>query len=123
MAKTNSFLFILCILCSLNYNGFGQTNSVLASGTWVKLAVSTNNIYKITYANLESFGLDPASIDPATIRIFGNGGGMLAQANSTLRPIDLNEIAVDIIDQNDGVFNTGDYILFYGSGPDHIEYD
>ena len=52
-----------------------------------------------------------------------NGSGMLPQANSSARPSDLNEIAIDVIDQNDGSFNSGDYILFYGSGPDLIAYD
>ena len=123
MAKTKLFVFIMLILSSLNYNSFGQSNSVLASGTWIKFAVGTSNIYKITYADLQTYGLDPASIDPATIRIFGNGSGMLPQANSAARPIDLNEITITVTGQNDGIFNTGDYILFYGSGPDVVEYD
>ena len=123
MAKTKMFVFILLGLGSLDYDTFGQSNSVLASGTWIKFSTSSNSIYKITYTDLQSYGLDPASIDPVTIRIFGNGSGMLPQANSTTRPIDLNEIAIAVIDQNDGAFNSADYILFYGSGPDVVEYD
>jgi hypothetical protein len=123
MAKTKIIVFIMLFLSILNYDTFGQSNSVLASGTWIKFSVSTNNIYKITYADLQTFGLDPINIDPTTIRIFGNGSGMLPQANSTARPTDLNEIAIAVVDQNDGAFNTNDYILFYGSGPDMVAYD
>ena len=123
MAKTKIFVFILFVFSSLNYDSFGQSNSVLASGTWIKFSVNTNNIYKITYAELESYGIDPSEIDPSTIRIFGNGSGMLPQAISTTRPLDLNEIAISVIDQNDGDFNSGDYILFYGTGPNLVEFD
>ncbi len=122
MAKTKIFIFMLFLLISLNYDTFSQ-NSVLASGTWIKLPVSTNKIYKISFTDLQSYGLNPAVIDPSTIRIFGNGGGMLPQANNITRPVDLNEIAIAVIDQNDGTFDTDDYILFYGSGPDVLEYD
>lgn len=122
MVKTKIFIIMLIVLISLNYDTFSQ-NSVLASGTWIKLSVSTNDIYKISSTDLQSYGLNPAIIDPSTIRIFGNGGGMLPQANSITRPVDLNEIAVAVIDQNDGAFDAADYILFYGSGPDVLEYD
>ncbi len=123
MAKTKIIVFILLAIGSFDYDGFGQSNSVLASGSWIKFSTSADNIYKITYTDLQSFGLDPSIIDPETIRIFGNGPGMLPQANSIARPIDLNEIAIEVMDQNDGVFDSGDYILFFGSGPDILEYD
>ena len=123
MAKTKTIIFILLVLSSLNYDSFSQSNSVLASGTWIKFSVSTNNIYKITYTDLQVYGLDPATIDPATIKIYGKGSGMLPQANSKTRPVDLNEIAITVVDQNDGTFNSTDYILFYGSGPDVVEFD
>lgn len=123
MVKIKIFVFMLIVLNSLNYDVFSQSNSVLANGTWIKLSVSTNNIYKINYTDLQAYGVNPAIIDPATIRIFGNGSGMLPQANSIARPSDLNEIAIAVVDQGDGTFNSGDYILFYGSGPDVIEYD
>ena len=123
MAKTKILLFIMLVLSSVNSNVFGQTNSVLASGTWIKLSISQDNIYKITFDDLQSYGIDPASIDPATIRIFGNGSGMLPQANNEERTIDLDEIAIEVVGQNDGTFNPEDYIFFYGSGPNIIDYD
>ena len=123
MAKTKIFVFIILVLSLKSNDTFGQSNSVLSSGSWIKLSVSTNNIYKITYSDLESYGLDPVAIDPTTIRIFSNGSGMLPQANSASRPSDLNEINITVKGQDDGAFNPDDYILFFGSGPDILEYD
>jgi Peptidase family C25 len=123
MAKSKIIIIILLVIGGGDYDAFGQSNSVLANGSWIKLSVGNEGAYKITYADLQSYGVDPSSIDPATIRIFGNGGGMLPQANNAARPVDLNEIAIDVIIQNDGSFNSGDFIVFYGSGSDKIEFD
>lgn len=99
----------------------GQS-SVLQSGEWRKFAVQTNGVYKITFDGLRKSGLDPVGIDPRKIRLFGNVGGMLPQANSEGRPNDLTELAIFVQGESDGVFNSHDYILFYAEGPDKISY-
>lgn len=68
-------------------------------------------------------GLDPGKIDPHTIRIYGNAGGMLPQANASSRPSDLTELAIDVKNENDGVFNGDDYVLFYAQGADQSNFD
>ena len=108
MAKVKILFLTLALYSCLNNQALGQSNSVLASGTWIKLAIDTDNIYKLTYADFESYGLDPTSIDPASIRIFGNGSGMLPQANSVSRPSDIEEVSVIVSGQDDGVFDQGD---------------
>ncbi|MCS6823645.1 MAG: type IX secretion system sortase PorU [Cytophagaceae bacterium] len=93
-------------------------SSVLASGDWYKLNISADGIYKIDYAFLKSMGINPDAIDPRNIRIYGNGGGMLPQENSASRPDDLLENNIFVFGESDGIFNSGDYILFYAKGPD-----
>ena len=68
-------------------------------------------------------GFDAGSIDPRKIKIFGNEGGMLPQANATPRPDGLTENAIYVYGEEDGVFNSGDYILWYAEGPDLVQYD
>jgi len=92
-------------------------HSVLSTGQWFKIKTGKSGIYKIGYSDLESFGIDPASLDPAKIRIFGNGGGMLPEANDKFRYDDLQENAIRVVGEEDGVFNQEDYILFYGMDP------
>ncbi len=93
-------------------------HSVLSSGEWYKIKIRNNGVYKITYNDLISFGMDPSAIDPRNIRIYGNGGGMLPEKNATPRPDDLIQNSIFVSGEDDGVFNEDDYILFYGSGPD-----
>ncbi len=59
----------------------------------------------------------------ASIRLFGNGGCMLPEANRDPRPDDLVENAIAVQDGGDGSFNAGDYILFYAPGPQHWNLD
>jgi hypothetical protein len=93
-------------------------NSVLGSGTWFKIGVTHDGVYKITSSFLKQLGVDTTNLDPHNIKIFGNGGGMLPYLNGTPRADDLVENAIDIIGESDGHFNNGDYILFYGQSPD-----
>jgi hypothetical protein len=98
-------------------------SSVLANGQWVKFEASTEGIYKIDRATLQSFGFDLTSIDPRTIKIYNNGGKALSEKVTTERPVDLIENAIQIIGENDGSFDEGDYILFYGRGSQFRDYD
>ncbi|MDD5569721.1 MAG: type IX secretion system sortase PorU [Bacteroidales bacterium] len=98
-------------------------NSVLATGKWYKIGTYYNGIYKITYDELAKLGIEVASIDPRNIRIYGNGGRMLPEANSYSRPDDLAENAIFVSGESDGKFDAGDYILFYGQSPNKWSYD
>lgn len=99
-----------------------NNNSVLSSGTWYKIAVVDNKVYKLSYSFLKSLGVDVDNIDPRTLRLFGNGGGMLPAKNSDPRIDDLRENAIYISGEADGKFDPGDYVLFYGEGPNTWTY-
>jgi hypothetical protein len=99
------------------------TNSVLAEGEWVKFNAEEEGIYKIDFNLLSSMGIDPASVDPRTIKIYNNGGKVLSENVNDPRPNDLVENAIKIIGEDDGTFDQGDYILFYGRGSNFWDYD
>lgn len=92
-------------------------NSVLSSGTWYKLSISETGMYKLTYSDLESMGVDVANINPKNLRIYHNGGGVLPKINNKYYPDDLYEIPIYVSGEDDGVFNRNDYVLFYARGP------
>ncbi len=64
-------------------------------------------------------GINPDPVDPRKIQLYAGMNGMLPQPNSSPRISDLKELAIYIKGGDDGVFNTGDYILFFGQGPDN----
>jgi hypothetical protein len=101
-----------------------NTNSVLASGNWHKIAVQQDGVYKISYSNLSDLGINTSNLSCSDIRIFGNGGGMLPKLNSDFRHDGLQENAIKVVDNNsNGIFESGDYILFYGQSPDRWNYN
>ena len=99
------------------------SDSVLSSGKWYKVGVSETGIYKLTYSDLSSLGLDVDHVDPRNIRLFHNGGGVLGELNAQPRFTDLVEIPVVVNGESDGRFDSGDYILFYARGPVTWTYD
>ncbi len=98
---------------TLNSRVFADS-SVLSKGDWFKIAVVQSGIYKLTYQQLKDLGMKVDEIDPATLQIYGNGAGMLPEKNSDFRDDDLLENAITVEDGQDGSFNEGDYILFFG---------
>jgi hypothetical protein len=97
-------------------------NSVLATGNWYKISVFQTGIHQITYNDLQQMGLDPSSIDPRNIRLYGNGGGMLPESLADFRHNDLVENNIIVQGESDGTFDPGDYILFYGQSPHKWNY-
>ena len=93
------------------------TSSVLATGNWFKIAIGQDGLYRITKNDLEALGMDVNAIDPRKLNIYGNGGGMLPQANSAFRHDDLQQNAIEVVGEADGRFDANDYIVFYAKGP------
>lgn len=98
-------------------------NSVLSSGTWFRFEAPEEGMYKITREMLSSYGIDPNTVDPKTIKVYNNGGKVLPENALTARPIDLVENAIWVIGEEDGKFDDSDYILFYGRGNSFWDYD
>ena len=94
------------------------SNSVLSQGSWYKFQVGNSGVYKLSKSFLNDMGVNTNNIDPRTIKIFGNGGGMLPLMNSSEFPYDPIENTIKFIGEEDGVFNNDDYIIFYAKGQD-----
>ena len=100
-------------------------NSVLSSGTWVKLEVTEEGMYRITSTYLRALGIEPPSLNSITdVKIFGADGRNLAENIATPRPVDLPQVAVEYVDKNsNSKFDADDYITFYGQGATGWSYD
>lgn len=120
MRRHKLILSLWLVLLFPLQNVFAQDNayhSVLSQGTWYKLSVSSEGVYKLDYATLQSMGLDMNTLVPDEIRIFGNPCGTLPEKNGVERPDDLTEMALYVSGAEDGVFDEGDFVLFYGQQP------
>lgn len=104
--------------------GGNTYTSVLSEGDVYKFGVEKPGVYKLDFDFLKNkLGLPLESIDPRTIKLYGNGGGILPELADAPRADDLVENAIQVVGEDDGKFDSGDYILFYGQGPDIWYFD
>ena len=110
----------LILIFSLKSNLKAQDSSVLAKGEWYKFSVSERGVYKIDASWLEDAGIDPSTIDPRKLSIYGQSEGMLPQKISDPRPTDLLENAIYVKGEEDGKFDADDYILFFANNQNKV---
>jgi hypothetical protein len=104
--------------------GGNTYTSALSEGDIYKFSVEKTGVIKLDFDFLKNkLGLPLESIDPRTIKIYGNGGGILPELADATRADDLIENAIEVIGEDDGKFDSGDYILFYGQGADIWYFD
>jgi hypothetical protein len=92
------------------------------SDNWYKIVVKENGIYKIDRSMLIQAGVPAGEIDPRTLRIFSGGGKRLPLKNSNSF-IELKELAIFVSGEEDGKFDSDDFILFYGWSVNDWDYD
>ena len=101
-----------------------QQNSVLSFGDFYKISVENDGVYQLTYSDFQQLNISTNNLDISSIKVYGNGGGMLPNLNSDFRYSDLQENAIYIYDNNNnGVFNSEDYLLFFGQSSNEWKFD
>lgn len=105
--------------------GGPPSNSVLSNGDIYKIAISQTGIHKLSYDFLKNeLGISNLDeIDPRQLKLYGNGGRLLPYSPSADYIDDLAENAIRIVGEEDGSFDSGDYILFYAEGPNKWTYN
>ncbi|GGH01595.1 peptidase C25 [Polaribacter pacificus] len=110
------YLLLLLIFVFSIVSANAQTTSVLSNGDWYQFSIDTTGVFKLDKEFLTKLGINTSTLDPKNIRVFGNGGAMLPEKISDFRYDDLQETAIYVEGETDGVFHETDYVLFYGVG-------
>jgi len=98
------------VISKSSQNATYANQSVLNSGTWFKMKILQNGIYKLTYDDLKNLGFT----NPQSVRIFGYGGRMLPLNNADFTYDDLPEKKIYI--ENNAVY-------FYAQASTQWSYD
>jgi len=91
-------------------------NSILSSGAIHKVSFTESGVYKLDYNYLKDLGIDIDNINPKNLAVYTSHGKALAENIIEERFDDLIESPILIKGEEDNVFNSGDYILFYAKG-------
>jgi hypothetical protein len=108
-------LFLVVFVSGVSGQKSGEnyaSTSVLSTGQWFRIAVFSDGIYRIDYSRLKQLGL----VNPSNPQIYCNNPGQLSYYNNDPAADDLKEIPVYTSTGTDGIFNEGDYLLFFGKG-------
>lgn len=98
-------LLVQCI-CAITHTY--SDHSVLKDGNIIKIRVAESGIHAISYDTLQAWGLKPDAV-----RVLGYGGVVLTENFNKPHHDDLPSVAFYMHKGADGIFNKGDYILFY----------
>ena len=95
---------------------------VLSGGNWIRIEVDSSAVYELTYETLaERAGL-PGAVDISTLRMFTGSGLMLSTDPDSAIP-GLEQVSIEVRDDGDGVFDSGDRIVFFGRSLDRFLVD
>lgn len=100
-----------------------STNSEMSSGSWFKIAVTSTGVQMIPSSFFTDFGINISGVNPKNVKVFGYSEGMLPENPVTNTPGVMPEIPIMFFGENDGVFNDGDYFLFFAKAADVWEWN
>ncbi len=114
---------MLLAVVGLRGKGYAQAPSVLAEGTWYRIAVTESGMYRLDAKKLRDMGIALAGLNPKNLQIYGNGGTLLPQSNALPRPADLIQNAIWVKGEEDDRFDESDALFFYAEGPHVVRFD
>ena len=85
------------------------------SNAWCRIKTESTGVYRITAADLKAAGFDPASIAPATMKLYSIGRH---EVNGPY-PDTMVEVPVYVKDNGDAKFDKGEYLAFYAEAPSY----
>ncbi len=111
-------LFVYSIFFSF---GIYAQSSLFSQYDLYKISVTNEGLYKIDASLLSQMGIE--NPNPNTISLFGRPGGTLPLSNAVERVEDLAEIPIKWYGDDDNLFESGEYFLFFADGPIPTVYD
>jgi hypothetical protein len=99
------------------------------SDKWLKLTMQGTGLYRISYEDLTRAGVNPQTIDPASVRIFTTGPlqqpDSIRHGGSFEEDYHLTEVELHYSGANTGSMMPGEYFIYYGLGirgwNDHLD--
>ena len=103
---------------SLKKPVFNPKKVLTFNGQWINFKIYEDGIYSISYSAFQDIFENISDIDPRSISIFTHKNSGRSKDHSFNQPIEDNlvEIKIKVDGEEDGIFDPGDKIIFYGRG-------
>src|SRR5690606_26200849 len=93
-----NYFALVALFFVIPLKGFSQGDWINYSRDYYKIPTAQDGVYQLSYTALSASGINMNRLDPRDIRVYHRGA----------------EVAVHVGGQDDGIFNTGDYLEFVG---------
>ena len=107
-------LTFFLIACCFSISGWGQVG-MLSKGNWVKIAVPNEGVYQLTGAQFKAMGFT-GKVNSNEVQLYGMDLAQLSERVPKGLPDSLSEMAIEMQDGGDGIFDDQDKFLFYAQG-------
>ncbi len=95
--------------------------AALQEGTWLRISVLEEGMYRISGADLEAAGVSLSDVDPASLRLH-YGGGEALPIHEINPPQVMPEVGLVVEDGGDGRLDADDFVLFWAESASRWEY-
>jgi Peptidase family C25 len=101
----------------------GEFNHFDLTANWVRLTINQNGLHHLSGQELSTMGVGVSAVDPNKLRLY-RGGSFALDADPTIAESDqaervgLTEVAIQVLDGDDGEWNLDDEIRFYAFATD-----
>jgi len=110
----HAVLTFFFIGCCFPIFGWGQVG-MLSKGNWVKIAVLNEGVYRVTGAQFKAMGFT-GKTNASQVQLYGMDLANLSEKVPNGLPDSLTEMAIEMQDGGDGIFDDQDQFLFYAQG-------
>lgn len=95
--------------------------AALQGGTWLRVFVLEEGMYRISGADFEAAGVVLGAVDPASLRLY-YGGGKALSLSEAAPPRSMSEVGLVVEDGGDGRLDADDFVLFWAEPVSRWEY-
>ena len=95
--------------------------AALQEGTWLRISVLEEGMYRISGADLAAAGVSLSDVDPASLRLH-YGGGKALPIDEINPPQAIPEMGLVVEDGGDGRLDAEDFVLFWAEAVSRWEY-
>lgn len=117
------FLVALVTVGQAQFQYEWPDHSALSEGQWFRIATVRSGFHKVDVDLLSALGIDPSTVNPQQVNLYGHGGDALPIDNTEPRPLDLVPVPISMVDDGDGQFDGNDHFIFLGDGPEEWTHD
>jgi hypothetical protein len=111
------FFFFYCYALTLGAQGLFEKDGLL------KIATTQEGVYKLDQQFFRDAGIDPLTVDPQKVQVYGMEGGVIPQRNKDSYSTSPQPLGMYLLSNDDSKLDENEAVLFYADHVDELYFD